>query len=103
MGRIADSLKDNLEHILKAVPEEHRDDAKKAIEGAEEIVKNTAEEELELIKKELNDNADVVDTEAAIADLDKNPTAHQPPPPPTEEEQKAAQEEELKNVTKEPN
>ena len=96
MGNIADSIKGNLEHILKELPEEFLEDAKKAAEGAEDTVKLTAEDELAAIKKELADNPYI--DESVVGEID--PAAHQPAPLPTKEEQDAAIAEPLKNPPK---
>ncbi len=94
MSKTKKSLEENKKEILKALPEEWHADLEREIQNAEDAVRLSDEEELEAIKAELTNNPDVQEAEA-IADLEKNPTAHKPAPTPSEEELRKEMEERL--------
>ena len=97
MSEIRKSLEENKEEILETLPEEFHADLENQIQNAESPTRLSDDEELEAIKAELTSNPDVQEAEA-IADLEKNPTAHKPAPAPSEEELKTEMEEQLKEA-----
>jgi len=92
MNKTLKSFQENAESILKELPKEFHEVAKKEIESVKDLESNTPERELEMIKKELLDHPDI---DASII-KDINPKEHRSPKPPSEDEQKKAMEAELK-------
>jgi len=97
MGKVIDSLKENAKEIIEALPEELKDKGEILLKNAEkavvEVAEHTAEQEAELIKKELEQH-EFID-ESVVESVD--PSQHKAPAAATEDEQKAAMEEALKN------
>ena len=95
MGKILDSINENLEHIEKAL---------KGVDGVEFVAEkyaSVAESETQKPSEESEKHAIVaqletlashpdVDEKAAIADFESAPDAHKAPPPLTADEEKAA-------------
>ena len=97
MSKVRESLEENKEEILKALPEEYHADLEREIQNADDAPVLSDDEDLEAIKAELTNNPDIQEA-AAIAELEKNPAAHKPPPAPSEEEQQKEMDERLKEA-----
>lgn len=95
MSKIADSIKENLEHIKAALPDGIDFDGDAYTSIAESKLKKLDDDaEKSAIIEELTNNPDV-DQDACIADLEAAPDAHKAPPPATAKEQESAMKEML--------
>ena len=91
---IKQSLEENLDHILAALPEEHHEAFKAEVANAPDSTELPQEDEHERIKTELRYHPHVDESVVGEIDLD----SHKPSPPLSEAEQKSAMEHELKRV-----
>ena len=100
MGKIADSIKENLEHIEAAIAdidgvEFHADSYISLAENT--CAAPTQEQEKALVINALIDNPCVEETEC-VPQFEQDPTAHKAPPPLTEKEADKQMKEMLKEL-----
>ena len=91
---IKQSLEENLDHILAALPVEHHEVFKAEMASAPDSIEFPQEDEHERIKTELRYHPHV--DESVVGEIDLN--SHKPLPPLSEAEQKSTMEQELKRV-----